>query len=144
MKEGKEIAENEKYKFECDGTTRTIIIKQASLQDVAEYTCVAESVRTSTELELEGQEQKIEFNQKEMKTEQTIKKGDDVTFTVPFADILAKKCSVQWMYKSTEIKTSEKVTLTQCKYVHNKSCFPDHHYRHKEVCQHYNQACGKY
>ena len=109
MKEGKEITENDKYKFECDGTTRTIIIKQASLQDVAEYTCVAESVRTSTELELEGQEQKIEFNQKEMKTEQTIKKGDDVTFTVPFADNLAMKPSVQWMYKSTEIKTSEKV-----------------------------------
>ena len=112
MKEGKEIAESEKYNFECDGTTRTIIIKQASLQDVAEYTCVAESVRTSTELELEGQEQKIEFNRKEMRTEETIKKGDDVTFTVPFADILAKKPSVQWMYKSTEIKTSEKVTLT--------------------------------
>ena len=124
MKEGKEISENDKYKFECDGTTRTIIIKQASLQDVAEYTCVAESVRTSTELELEGQEQKIEFNEKEMKTEQTIKKGEDVTFTVPFADILAKKCSVQWMYKSTEIKTSEKVKLTKCKCFQISSPYP--------------------
>lgn len=109
LKEGKEIVESDKYMFECDGTTRTIIIKQASIGDVAEYTCVADTVRTSTELELEGQEQKIEFKQQEVQKEQTIKKGEDVTFTVPFAETLAKKPTVQWMYKSTEIKTSEKV-----------------------------------
>ena len=114
MKEGKEIKESDKYQFECDGTIRTIIIKQASIEDVAEYTCVADTVRTSTELELEGQEQTIEFSKTEKsETEQTIKKGDDVTFTVPFAGVLAQKPTVQWMYKSTEIKTSEKVILHQ-------------------------------
>jgi len=112
MKEGKEIKEGPKYQFETDGTTRTIVIKQASIEDVAEYTCVAETVRTSTELELEGQEQKIEFIQREMMTEQTIKKGDDVTFTVPFANTMAKKPTVQWLYNSRELKTSEKIITT--------------------------------
>merc|ERR1719369_169250 len=112
MKEGKEIKEGAKYQFETDGTTRTIVIKQANIEDVAEYTCVAETVRTSTELELEGQEQKIEFIQREMMTEQTIKKGDDVTFTVPFANTMAKKPTVQWLYNSRELKTSEKIITT--------------------------------
>merc|ERR1719449_12459 len=112
MKEGKEVKQGPKYQFETDGTTRTIVIKQASIEDVAEYTCVAETVRTSTELELEGQEQKIEFIQREMMTEQTIKKGDDVTFTVPFANTMAKKPTVQWLYNSTELKSSEKIITT--------------------------------
>jgi len=112
MKDGKEVKKDNKYVFESDGTSRTIIIKNASIKDVAEYTCVAETVRTVTELELEGQEEKIEFKQSEMKKEMTIKKGDDVTFTVPFKTTMAKKPSVMWMYKSSEIKTSEKIITT--------------------------------
>ena len=142
MKEGKEVTKSEKYLFESDGTSRTIIIKNASIQDVAEYTCIAEKVRTVTELELEGQEEKIEFSQSEMKSEMTIKKGDDVTFTVPFKTSMAKKPSVMWMYKSTEIKTSEKVMIL----FNNQTIlliflFLDHHYNHQEVCHHHHQAC---
>ena len=47
-----------------------------------------------------------------MKSELTIKKGEDVTFTVPFKTSMATRPSVMWRYNSTEIKTSEKITTT--------------------------------
>ena len=110
LREGTEIRKTDKYSFETDGTHQSIIIRNATIQDVAEYTCLAESVRTVTELELEGQEEKIEFKKAEIKSEMTIKKGEDVTFTVPFGQ-LSKKPSVVWMFKSSEIKSSEKVVF---------------------------------
>ena len=109
FREGKQITENDKYSFETDGETRTIIIKNATLEDVAEYTCVAENVKSTTELELEGQEEKIEFVMTEIKTETTIKKGEEMIFTLPFSKTMAKKPNMQWFYNGTEIKTSEKV-----------------------------------
>ena len=111
FREGKEVTESDKYSFETDGETRTIIIKNASLEDVAEYTCVAENVKSTTELELEGQEEKIEFIMTEVKTESTIKKGEEMTFTLPFSKTMAKKPTMQWFYNGTEIKTSEKVSF---------------------------------
>ena len=109
FREGKQITENDKYSFETDGETRTIIIKNATLEDVAEYTCVAENVKSTTELELEGQEEKIEFVMTEIKTETTIKKGEEMIFTLTFSKTMAKKPNMQWFYNGTEIKTSEKV-----------------------------------
>merc|ERR1711976_138007 len=109
LKDGQEVKSCDKYTFETEGTSRTIIIKNASIEDVAEYTCVAETVKTITELELDDKEEKIEFAKNEMKQEMTMKKGEDVVFTVPFKSTLAKKPSVTWMFKSTEIKTSEKI-----------------------------------
>ena len=81
------------------------------MEDVAEYTCVAENVRTSTELELEGQEERIEFKSSEIKTDITIKKGEEVTFVLPFSNTMAKKPSMQWLYNGTEMKSSERVTF---------------------------------
>ena len=70
---------------------------------------MAENVRTSTELELEGQEEKIEFILTEIKTEVSIKKGEEVTFTLPFAKTMAKKPNMEWFYNDKPITTSEKV-----------------------------------
>ena len=109
LKDGAEVTESEKYSFETEGTTKTIIIKNASIEDVAEYVCVAETVRTVTELELEDKEETIEFAQEAMKSEMTMKKGEDVVFTVPFKTTLAKKPTVTWLFKSSELKSSEKV-----------------------------------
>ena len=109
LKDGQEVKECDKYSFATEGTSKTIIIKNASIEDVAEYTCVAETVKTITELELDDKEETIEFAQNEMKQEMTMKKGEDVVFTVPFKSTLAKKPTVIWMFKSTEIKTSEKI-----------------------------------
>jgi len=116
LKDGQEVKESNKYTFETEGTTKTIIIKNATIEDVAEYTCMAETIRTVTELELDDKEETIEFAQNEMKSEMTIKKGEDVVFTVPFKSTLAKKPTVTWMFKgSTEIKTSEKIIITTTK-----------------------------
>ena len=109
LKDGQEVKECDKYTFETEGTSKTIIIKNASIEDVAEYTCVAETVKTITELELDDKEETIEFAQNEMTQEMTMKKGEDVVFTVPFKSTLSKKPTVTWMFKSTEIKTSEKI-----------------------------------
>ena len=111
LKDGAEVKQSEKYSMESEGTTKTIIIKNASIEDVAEYTCVAETVKTFTELELDDKEEKIEFVKEEMKSEMTTKKGDDVVFTVPFKSTLAKKPTVTWMFKSSELKSSEKVGI---------------------------------
>ena len=112
LKDGQEVQESDKYTFETDGTTKTIIIKNAAIEDVAEYTCVAETIKTFTELELDDKEETIEFAQSEMKSEMTIKKGEDVVFTVPFKSTLAKKPTATWFFKSSELKTSEKIITT--------------------------------
>ena len=70
---------------------------------------MAETVRTFTELELEDKEEKIEFAADSMKSEMTMKKGEDVVFTIPFKATLAKKPTVTWLFKSSELKISEKV-----------------------------------
>ena len=101
--------QSDKYRFASKGESRTITIKTASLEDVAEYTCVAENVCTTTELELEGEEERIELILAKTKTEVTIKKGEEVNFSLPFAKTMAKKPNMQWFYNGAEIKTSEKV-----------------------------------
>jgi len=45
----------------------------------------------------------------EIKTEVTIKKGEEVTFTLPFAKTMAKKPNMEWFYNDKTIKTSEKM-----------------------------------
>jgi hypothetical protein len=118
LKDGENIKESNKYMFMTDGADRSIIIKNATIEDVAQYMCVAENVRTVTELDLEGKEEKIEFEQSEVNTDVTAKKGEDVTFTVPFKKIAAKKPSAQWMFNGMEITTSEKfVTMITKKHV---------------------------
>lgn len=112
FRDGQQIQDSGKYTFQTDGANRTIIIKDATLEDVAEYTCVAENVRTFTELELEGQEEKVELLLSEVKTNVTVKKGEEVTFTAPFAKTMAKKPVVQWFFSGTEVKTSERVSLS--------------------------------
>ncbi len=110
FRDGKAMEESAKYTFQSDGASRTIIIKNASLEDVAEYTCIAENVRTFTELELEGEEEKVELLLSEIRTDVTVKKGEEVTFTAPFAKTMAKKPVVQWLFNGTEVKNTERVS----------------------------------
>jgi hypothetical protein len=110
-RDGKQIEESNKYSFQTDGASRTIIIKNATLEDVAEYTCVAENVKTCTELELEGEEERVELLLSEIRTDVTVKKGEEVTFTAPFSKTMAKKPAVQWFFNGAEIKTSERVSF---------------------------------
>ena len=111
LRDSKNIAEGDKYSFQVDGAHRTLIIKNATLEDVAEYTCVAENVKTFTELELEGQDEKIEFVKSEIKTDVMVKKGDEVIFNIPFVKTMAKKADMEWSYNGTVITSSEKVNI---------------------------------
>ena len=41
-----DVANESKYQMIKDGTSVTMVIKSVDVQDIAEYTCVAENVRT--------------------------------------------------------------------------------------------------
>lgn len=112
LRDSKTISEGSKYSFEVDGAHRTLIIKNATLEDVAEYACVAENVKTFTELELEGQDEKLELMTSEIKTDVMVKKGDEVVFNLPFVKTMAKKADMEWSFSGTILKSSEKMNLT--------------------------------
>lgn len=99
----------EKYSVKKEGRKQSIVIKEAQMEDIAEYTCIAENVKTKTELELKGSEEKIEIVEQKIK-EQIATKGQDMTFTIEFKTSLHRKPSVQWMFKGKEIVTSERVS----------------------------------
>ena len=100
----------EKYVGKKEGRKRSIVIKEAAMEDVAEYTCVAENVKTKTELELKGSEEEIETVEQEVK-EQVATKGQDMTFKVDFKKELHRKPSVKWMKNGKEVETSERVSI---------------------------------
>ena len=100
----------EKVVVKKDGRKRSIVIKEATKEDIAEYTCVAENVKTKTELELKGSEEQIEAVDLEVK-EKVATKGQDMTFRVDFKNELHRKPSVKLMKNGKEIESSERVRI---------------------------------
>nr|XP_006823016.1 PREDICTED: titin-like [Saccoglossus kowalevskii] len=54
FKNGKEIEPSDKYRIEVDGQTRRLIISDLTCEDVAEYTCVIGTEKTSTTLNVKA------------------------------------------------------------------------------------------
>ena len=90
------------------GTKRYLSILNASIEDVAEYMCIAENVRTVTDLELVGGSSEIIIKKEEVIYEQVAIKGTDITFNVPFEQC-PKKPIVKWVFRGSVIENSEKV-----------------------------------
>ena len=106
FRDGKPVQEkSENVEVKKQGRKQSIIIKDAKIEDVAVYTCVAENVKTKTELELKGSEEKIETVTKEVK-EQVVTKGQDMSYKVDFKKELHRKPNVKWMFKNKEVDTS--------------------------------------
>ena len=93
-----------------DGATHTLTIKAAAMEDIAQYTCVAENVRTQTELELKGADEKLEIDMSMLEREVIVTKGQDVTLNVPLVKSSLQKPNVEWKFQGQEIKKSEKVS----------------------------------
>ena len=91
-----------------EGRKQSIIIQKADMKDVAEFTCVAENVKTKTELELKGSEEKIETVQTDK--EKVATKGQDMSFRVDFKKELHRKPSVKWMKDGKEVESSDRVS----------------------------------
>merc|ERR1712226_398925 len=112
LKDGKPLEEkSEKYVVKKEGRKQSIVIKEAAMEDVAEFTCIAENVKTKTELELKGSEEKIETVEQEVK-EQVATKGQEMSFRVDFKKELHRKPSVKWMKDGKEVEASDRV-ITQ-------------------------------
>ena len=110
LKDGKPLEMSTKYSVQKEGTSQTMTIKNASIEDVASYTCIAENVRTRTDLELTGAEEKIEILKSSDK-EQVVKKGQDMTFNIELAANQLQKPQTSWLFKGKEIVSSERVSL---------------------------------
>lgn len=54
FKKSKLIKPNSKFEIFADGTVRKLIIHDANDEDVSQYSCIAQNVKTSTRLKVEG------------------------------------------------------------------------------------------
>lgn len=61
LKQGVKIQESEKYKIIVENNVRKLIIRNVTLEDQLEYTCVAETIRTSTVLKVGGMKKTLGF-----------------------------------------------------------------------------------
>ncbi len=86
------------------------MIKSLTVEDVGEYTCIAENVRTTTELEIKGGDVQIELEDHDK--DQVGIKGQDVTLTVTFKAEAGSKPKVIWTFNGKEITASEKVVMS--------------------------------
>jgi len=113
LKDGKPLEEtSENYTVKKEGRKQSVVIKAANIEDVAEYTCVAENVKTKTELELKGSEEKIETVVQEV-IEQVATKGQETSYRVEFKKELHRKPSVKWMFNGKEVDVSSERVITQ-------------------------------
>ena len=111
FRDGSVIEASEKITTIVDKASRkhSIVIKGASIEDVAEYTCQAENVTSKTELEVKSQEEKIEIE--ETTKEQVGIKGQDITFSVNFKQTYGSKPAAKWLFNSQELTESERLSI---------------------------------
>ena len=88
----------------------TLLIRNVCVEDIAEYTCVAENVRTKTHLELTAEKEEKVQVESSSPAEQVCKKGQDMSFKVNLAANQLKEPTVKWMFNGKEIKSSERVS----------------------------------
>ncbi len=114
FRNGETIKSSSKYSLESSGASHALVIKSASLEDIAAYSCQAENVRMQTELELKGADEKIEVDDSEEAASQRCvdaTKGQDVTFTVPFGKSVLKKPDAEWLFQGQKLKDNDRVSL---------------------------------
>ena len=90
------------------------MIKSASVDDIAAYSCAAENVRMQTELELRGGDEKIEVGEDSVPEDmrrQDVTKGADVTFTVPFGKSVLKKPDAQWTFGGKRLENTDRISI---------------------------------
>ena len=91
----------------------TLLIRNVCVEDIAEYTCVAENVRTKTHLELTAEKEEKVQVESSSPAEQVCKKGQDMNFKVNLAANQLKEPTVKWMFNGKEIKSSERVSRAE-------------------------------
>eukprot|EP00095_Tigriopus_kingsejongensis_P003097 snap_masked-scaffold1025_size69488-processed-gene-0.4 protein:Tk03097 transcript:snap_masked-scaffold1025_size69488-processed-gene-0.4-mRNA-1 annotation:"hypothetical protein D910_05908" len=108
QKNGQDLTKSQKYAFEEAGCTYTLVIRNATREDIAQYTCIAENVTTQTDLELQGGDEALEFAN-DLERTVDVTKGQDVTLTARLAKTALQTPNAQWFFQSTKIETNEKI-----------------------------------
>ena len=108
---GSALTKSSKYHFESAGCSYTLIIKNASMEDIAQYTCVAENVQTQTDLELTGGDEPIVLAEA-VESQVDVIKGQEICLTTTFTKESLQTPKVQWFFQGQLIQEkSEKVNI---------------------------------
>ncbi|KAG8223454.1 hypothetical protein J437_LFUL001947 [Ladona fulva] len=108
LRNGKTIKKSEKYKMISEGSVRKLLIKKCTLEDQAEYTCVAVNVRSSSRLKVEILETDPRIHLDSLQKEYKIKKGEDVTFIVNYSAIPQPRD--EWFVNGKIVKKTKRIT----------------------------------
>ena len=76
-----------KMETKAEGDSHSLVIKNATIEDVGEYICQAENVTSKTELEVQSKEEKIEVENHIM--QQMGIKGENIYQIMPTTLLLA-------------------------------------------------------
>ena len=75
-----------KMETKAEGDSHSLVIKNATIEDVGEYICQAENVTSKTELEVQSKEEKIEVENHIM--QQMGIKGESIVFISEFYRVI--------------------------------------------------------
>lgn len=113
LMKGKEIKSSERYQITSEGSVKKLVVKNVTIEDQAEYSCVALNVKSTSKLKVEIIETAPKINVESLKKEYRVKKGDDVTIEVKFT--ATPPPQDEWFINGKLVKKSPKIkqTLTE-------------------------------
>lgn len=106
-KNGKEITPSTKYVIVKDENVRKLIVLNAQDDDVAEYSCVACNVKTTSTLKVEDIQIPPTISLNDNDRVYKVKEEEDVTFNIKFT--ASPKPEVEWYTNNKLIKKSPRV-----------------------------------
>ena len=110
LRDGAPVAPSDKIESKVEDESHILIIKEATIEDVGEYTCQAENVTSKTELEVKSEDEKVEIEETSHSKDQVGTKGQDITFNINFKQELGGKPKAIWSFNSKEVTESERVS----------------------------------
>ncbi|XP_065583765.1 uncharacterized protein LOC136042731 isoform X3 [Artemia franciscana] len=104
------LCQSERYRISVDGATRTVVIKESQLDDADKYICKLGKLQTSSTLVVEALQVAPKVQEENVKLIQEVKKGDNVTFNIPYTAEPQPKS--QWFFNNQPLKKTRKIVPT--------------------------------
>lgn len=109
-KKGKPIRPSSKYSVDVEGTVRKFVIHDAKDEDIDEYVCQADNVKSTSILKLEDIKAPPKIIIDDTEKVYKVKEGEDVTFSVKLSG--TPQPEVEWSTSSTIVRPSPRTKPT--------------------------------